>query len=128
MKTTQITYPKLATALPASLTSLPSLPTLKLVAGDAPAEQRIHHLRDGAVVLYRRSRSSIWQVRYRLANRHWQRSTTGHRELHYAQQIATTMYDRARFKEELGIPQTTRRFGAAAAQCLLQLAAEIEQG
>lgn len=128
MKSTQITYPKLATALPAPLPVLTSLPTLKLVAGDAPAEQRIHHLRDGAVVLYRRSRSSIWQVRYRLENRHWQRCTTGHRELHYARQIATTMYDRARFREELGIPQTTRRFGAAAAQCLLQLEAEIEQG
>jgi len=128
VKTTQITYPKLATALPASQPLLPSLPKLKLVAGDTPAEQRIHHLRDGAVVLYRRSRSSIWQVRYRLANRHWHRSTTGHRELHYAQQIATTMYDRARFREEMGLPQRTRRFGAAAAQCLRQLEEEIEQG
>ena len=97
MKTTQITYPKPVAALPAPQHLLPSLPKLKLVMGDAPAEQRIHHLRDGAVVLYRRSRSSIWQVRYRLGDRRWQRSTTGHRELHYAQQIATTMYDRARF-------------------------------
>ena len=110
MKTTQISYPKPVASPPAKTRPLTSLPKLKLVAGDAPAEQRIHHLRDGAVVLYRRSRSSIWQVRYRLENRHWQRCTTGHRELHYARQVATTMYDRARFKEELGIPQTTRRF------------------
>ena len=128
MKPTQVSYPKPVSAPPARQLSLTSLPKLKLVAGDAPAEQRIHHLRDGAVVLYRRSRSRIWQVRYRLEDRRWHRSSTGHRELEYALKAAGTMYDRARFKEEMGLPQRTAGFGAVAALCLKQLDAEIEQG
>jgi len=80
------------------------------------------------VVLYKRERSSIWQMRFKLYDQRWHRATTRHRDLGYARRAAGEIYDRARFKEELGIPQTTRRFGAAAAQCLLQLEAEIEQG
>ena len=135
MKTTQISYPKPdAVEPPQELPSLgatptPStLPALKLVAGVTPEARRIHHLRDGAVVLYRRSRSQVWQVRYKLEDRRWHLSTTGYRELAYALKAAGTIYDRARFKEELGLPQRTAGFGAVAALCLKQLDAEIEQG
>ena len=38
------------------------------------------------------------------------------------------MYDRARFKEEMGIPLSTKRFGAVAEECLIMLEREIEQG
>ena len=128
MKTTQISYPKPVDAPPARQLSLTSLPALKLVPGPSSTAPRIHHLRDGAVVLYRRSRSLVWQVRYKLEDRRWHRSSTGHRELEYALKVAGTMYDRARFKEEMGLPQRTAGFGAVAALCLKQLDAEIEQG
>jgi integrase len=131
VKPTQVSYPtpeQLATALPARQLSLRSLPALKLVAGPSSTAPRIHHLRDGAVVLYRRSRSLVWQVRYKLEDKRWHRSSTGHRELEYALKTAGTMYDRARFKEEMGLPQRTAGFGTVAALCLKQLDAEIEQG
>jgi len=125
VKPTQLSYPtpeQLAAAppTPAALTSA------KLIA--LPPRSQLHHLRDGAVVLYKRERSSVWQMRFKLYDRVWHRATTKHRDLGYAKRAAGDIYDRARFKEELGIPQTTRRFGAAAAQCLVQLEAEIEQG
>jgi len=67
-------------------------------------------------------------MRFKLYDHEWHRATTRNRDLGYARSAAGEIYDRAKFKEELGIPQTTLRFGAAAAQCLLQLKAEIEQG
>ena len=128
MKPTQLSYPTpeqlaTATATPATPAALSST---KLIA--QPPRSQLHHLRDGAVVLYKRERSSIWQMRFKLYDHVWHRATTKHRDLGYAKRTAGEIYDRAKFKEELGIPQTTRRFGAAAAQCLVQLEAEIAQG
>ena len=127
MKPTQLSYPTpdQLTAAPAPATPA-ALARTKLIA--QPPRSQLHHLRDGAVVLYKRERSSIWQMRFKLYDHEWHRATTRHRDLGYARRAAGEIYDRAKFKEELGIPQTTRRFGAAAAQCLVQLEAEIAQG
>ena len=67
MKSTQLAYPSLAqldrfNATPASPNLLDGL---KLV-GEAKQEGELHHMRDGAVVLYRRDRSKVWQVRFKL--------------------------------------------------------------
>ena len=128
MKPTQLSYPtpeQLAPPPPTPVTPT-ALASTKLIA--QPPRSQLHHLRDGAVVLYKRERSSIWQMRFKLYDHKWRRATTKHRDLGYAKRAAGEIYDRAKFKEELGIPQTTRRFGAAAAQCLVQLEAEITQG
>ena len=125
MKPTQLSYPT-PEQLAAAPEKPPALSNTKLIA--QPPRSQLHHLRDGAVVLYKRERSSIWQMRFKLYDHVWHRATTKHRDLGYAKRAAGELYDRAKFKEELGIPQTTRRFGAAAAQCLLQLEAEIAQG
>lgn len=125
MKPTQLSYPT-----PEQLAAAPATPSAlssaKLIT--QPPRSQLHHLRDGAVVLYKRERSSIWQMRFKLYDHVWHRATTRHMDLGYAKRAAGEIYDRAKFKEELGIPQTTRRFGVAAAQCLLQLEAEIAQG
>ena len=42
------------------------------------------HLRDGELVLYRRSRSLLYQCRYRLADGSWVRQTTGKAALEHA--------------------------------------------
>ena len=46
------------------------------VASLAAAQPSILYLRDGDVVLYRRSRSLLYQCRYRLADGTWQRVST----------------------------------------------------
>ena len=122
MKATQISYPQpqlldqteaVATSNPA-----PLLETLKLSAGETQPSPALHHLRDGCVVLYRRGRSQVWQVRFKLGDLKWRRFTTKHKELAYAKRAAGEMYGGVRFKEEMGIPQRTRRFSAAADECL----------
>ena len=129
MKSTQLAYPSLAqldrfNATPVSPNLLDGL---KLV-GEPKKEGELHHMRDGAVVLYRRDRSKVWQVRFKLFDSRWHRFSTKRKELAYAKREAADMYDRARFKEEMGLPIRTKRFGAVADECLKQLDREIEQG
>ena len=130
MKSTQLAYPTAQYLERQGYTTPPptSLETLQLVRGQVPADKQIHHIRDGAVVLYRRDRSKVWQVRFKLFDKQWHRFTTKYVELTYAKRVAGEMYDRARFREEVGLPQQVKRFSVAAEACLKQLDREIEQG
>jgi len=135
LKATQIAYPTLAALcvdfdaagvkLPITVTTS-QLSNITLIA-DTP-QNDIHHLRDGCVVLYRRDRSSVWQVRFKLFDRAWHRASTRYKDLNFAKRVAGNLYDRAKFKEEMGIAQTTRRYSVAAQECLNRLEQEIEQG
>ena len=106
MKATQITYPTLAVLEQASLTPArmgrppSSLALLNLL--EPKAKHELHYLRDGCVVLFKRPNSDAWQVRFRLYDRKWQRFSTHHRDLSFAKRAAGELYDRAKFKEELG--------------------------
>ena len=81
---------------------LPKLKTVKAVT--------IVHLRDGEVVLYKREKSSQWQVRYKLYDGKWRCKSTKQLSLEYATRAGCEAYDEARFKERHGIPQNTRAF------------------
>lgn len=85
-------------------------------------------MRDGEVVLYLRPMSQVWQVRYKLFDRKWHCVSTKQHRLDWAQRVAGEIYDRARFREEEGLPQTTRRFDAIARECIKVLELEIEGG
>ena len=100
----------------------------KLLAVLGPNQNQSIYLRDGEVVLYQRSESSVWQVRYKLSDRRWHCVSTRHHRLDWAMRVAGEMYDRARFREEEGLPQKTRRFDAIARECCKALEQEIERG
>lgn len=53
-------------------------------------------LRDGEVLVYRRSRSLLYQCRYKLADGAWVRQTTGKAALEHAIARACDLYDEAR--------------------------------
>jgi len=91
-------------------------------------QETTHHLRDGEVVLYLRPGSAVWQVRYKLFDRKWHCVTTRQRRLDWAKRVAGEMYDRARFREEEGLPQKTKRFDVIARECIKTLELEIERG
>jgi integrase len=130
VKSTQLSYPTdhffawHDTPLP----SPHALDSLRLVEGTVPVDKQIHHMRDGSVVLYKRTMSSAWQVRFKLWDRQWHRFTTKYKELEYARRVAGDLYDRARFKEEMGLPLRTKRFAAVAQLCSQQLEQEVQQG
>ncbi len=83
------------------------------------------HLRDGLVVLYKRNHSQVWQMRYQLYDKQWRRISTGHRDLDFAIRTAGDIYDKARFRERLGLAQTTKKFSAVAKLCVKELQNEI---
>ena len=91
-------------------------------------QETTHHLRDGEVVLYLRPGSRVWQVRYKLFDRKWHCVTTRQRRLDWAKRVAGEMYDRARFREQEGLPQKTKRFDVIARECIKTLELEIERG
>jgi integrase len=134
LKNTQLAYPTplavqhLVEQRNASPLAATAFSGLKLVTGDVPNDKQILHMRDSAVVLYKRTESGVWQVRFKLWDRRWHRFTTKYKELVYAKRVAGEMYDRARFKEEMGLPLRTKRFAAVATLCSQQLEQEIQQG
>jgi integrase len=60
------------------------------------------YLRDGEVVVYRRSRSLLYQCRFKLADGAWHRQATGKARLERAIAPACDLYDEARYRQRLG--------------------------
>ncbi len=79
---------------------------MTLTALHAAQPQSIH-LRDGELVVYRRSRSLLYQCRYRLADGSWVRQTTGKAALEHAIVRACDIYDEARYRQRLGLAHRT---------------------
>ena len=96
MKQTQLCYPKLAHAA-GSIASAVSFKTSTVKL--QPTQARIHTLRDGELVLYKRSHSAVWQCRFKLYDNDWHRQTTGRTVLMDAVRVASEQYDEARFGE-----------------------------
>ena len=125
MKQTQNDFLYLAHSLyGGALVSQPFLSQLDLTT----RKPTTHHIRDGEVVLYLRPTSRVWQVRYKLFDRKWRCVSTKQRQLEWAKRVAGELYDKARFREEEGLPQKSVRFGTLADECIRVLKVEIERG
>ena len=61
----------------------------------------IVYLRDEDVVLYKRERSGVWQIHYRLYENQCCRVSTKYRDIDYAVRVKGAIYDEARFRERL---------------------------
>jgi integrase len=84
------------------------------------------HLRDGEVVLYRRSRSLLYQCRYKLADGTWYRQTTGKASIEHAVAVACDLYDQARYRQRLGLAHQTHTFAQIASVALAELRVKID--
>ena len=105
------------------LTSKPSPLALALLPIANP--QHIH-LRDGEVVLYRRSRSLLYQCRYKLADGTWYRQSTRKASIEHAIAVACDLYDEARYRQRLGLAHQTHTFAQIAAVALVELRVKID--
>ncbi|MGV0986808.1 MAG: hypothetical protein ACOYB2_19855 [Limnohabitans sp.] len=88
----------------------------------AAAKPQTVHLRDGEVVVYRRSRSLLYQCRFKLADGTWHRQTTGKASVEHAIARACDLYDEARYRQRLGLAHQTHSFAQIAAMTLAELA------
>jgi integrase len=83
-------------------------------------------LRDGDVIVFRRTDSPLWQFRYRIRNGTWHRQSTKRASLELAVTVACEAYDLARFRHRLGLAQNTRSFAQIAAVALEELRRQID--
>lgn len=96
------------------------------VASLAAAQPSILYLRDGDVVLYRRSRSLLYQCRYRLADGTWHRVSTRKASVEHAIAVACDLYDEARYRQRLGLAHRTHTVAQIAAVCCAELRTKID--
>ncbi len=83
-------------------------------------------LRDGEVVLYRRTRSLQYQCRFKLSDGKWHRFSTRKASLENAIAAACDMYDEARFRQKLGLTHKAHSFAQIAAITLVELRKQID--
>jgi len=67
-------------------------------------------LRDGEVVIYRRTRNLLYQCRYKLADGAWHRQTTGKASIEHTIASACNLYDEARHRQRLGLAHQAHSF------------------
>ena len=96
------------------------------VASLAAAQPSILYLRDGDVVLYRRSRSLLYQCRYRLADGTWHRASTRKASVEDAVTVACDLYDESRYRQRLGLAHRTHTVAQIAAVCCAELRVKID--
>lgn len=100
--------------------------TSHALASLATANAQHIHLRDGEVVLYRRSRSLLYQCRYKLADGTWYRQSTRKASIEHAVAVACDLYDEARYRQRLGLAHQTHTFAQIAAVTLAELRVKID--
>lgn len=86
------------------------------------------YLRDGEVVLYKRSSTPIYQCRYKLEGKGWVRVSTHKASLENAVAVACDLYDEARYRHKLGLAHTTQNFAHIAEATLKELRQQIDLG
>lgn len=124
MKQTQLSYPKLA-----QQSSPPQTASFETTCnGMATAAARVHTLRDGELVLYKRPRSRVWQCRYKLFANEWHRQTTKRTVLSDAVRVAGELYDEARFRERMGLAPARKTFSQIAALTVEEMRRDLAAG
>lgn len=86
-----------------------------------------HTLIPGVAVLYRRSRSAAWQVRYK-ANGKWLRSSTKQRDLKLARNAGNDIVLEGKYREKVGLPTQSKRFSAVAKIAITRMQAALDHG
>jgi hypothetical protein len=91
-----------------------------------PAQPNVLLLRDGELVLYRRTRSLMYQCRFKLADGKWHRFSTGKASLENAIAAACDLYDQARYRQRLGLAHRTHSVAHIAAIALAEMKQQID--
>ena len=105
---------------------IPNVGLRRLFSSLASTQPQTVYLRDGDLVLYRRSRSLPYQCRYRLADGTWTIQTTGKAALEHAIARACDIYDEARCRQRLGLAHQAHSFAQIAAICCADLRQQID--
>lgn len=81
-----------------------------LFANAVVSDNAVIKLMDGKVNVYKRSSSSQWQCRFKLANNKWHSATTGTDDIEQAKIQAVSIYQTAQIKINFGLALTMKSF------------------
>ncbi len=84
-------------------------------------------LRDGEVIIFRRSDSPYWHCRFKRQNK-WERFSTKQASIEGAVQVACEAYDEARFRYKLGLARKAPNFTEIARTTLYELRRDLDAG
>ena len=110
----------------------PTLPPLtptqrkQVLSAYSTVNPQVVYLRDGELVVYRRTRSLLYQCRYKLADGTWYRQSTRKAALEHAVAVACDIYDEARYRQRLGLAHRTHTYAQIASLTLLELRKQID--
>lgn len=110
----------------------PTLPSLtptqrrQLLSAYSTVNPQVVYLRDGELVVYRRTRSLLYQCRYKLADGTWYRQSTRKASLEHAIVVACDIYDEARYRQRLGLAHRTHTYAQIASLTVNELRKQID--
>ena len=85
-------------------------PAAKSIEELTAGTDQIHRLRDGELILFRRSDSRIWQYKFKRESGSWYRASTRKSVLDQAKRVAMDLHDEARYRERLGLAPAHKSF------------------
>jgi integrase len=106
--------------------AVPPTKNTRLLKQLATVQAQSIYLRDGEVVLYRRSRSLLYQCRYKLADGTWYRQSTRKASIEHAVAVACDLYDEARYRQRLGLAHQTHTFAQIAQVAVAEMRVKID--
>ena len=90
--------------------------------------EQIHRLRDGELILYRRSDSRIWQYKFKRESGSWHRASTRKSVLEQAKRVAMDLHDEARYRERLGLAPAHKSFKDIALATVEEMQRDLAAG
>ena len=88
----------------------------------------LKYVRDGEVVLFKKSPNRFWQCRFKLPNSKWHRCSTKHTNFDYAVKVATEIYDESRFLHKYNLPLQSKKFKYVAELAIREMEKELDMG
>ncbi|WP_445809676.1 site-specific integrase [Yoonia sp.] len=86
-----------------------------------------HVLLDGAVKVYKRGNSRLWQATFKI-DKHWVRISTGKQDLEEAKTAARDEYLEYRFRSKHDLPVVTKRFEDVAKLAITDMQRQLDAG
>lgn len=90
--------------------------------------EQIHRLRDGELILFRRSDSRIWQYKFKRESGSWYRASTRKSVLDQAKRVAMDLHDEARYRERLGLAPAHKSFKDIAMATVEEMQRDLAAG
>lgn len=119
----------LPTSIKVTFSGAPTpVPVAESIKDLTAGADQIYRLRDGELILYRRSDSRIWQYKFKRESGSWYRASTRKSVLEHAKRMAMDLHDEARYRERLGLAPAHKSFKDIAMATVEEMQRDLAAG